>query len=116
MRKFWKLTAAAVLTLSMAPGAATAATTCIDTRQIKDSHPVDNGKALLFTMRDGTVYRNTLAGPCPDLVFNGYVWVVRNPDNTVCDNVNTIRVLQSGEICQIGAFVKVPAQSRVPSP
>jgi hypothetical protein len=116
MNTIRKSGAAALIAAPILLGAGLAlADTCIDTRQIKESHQVDNGKALLFSMKDGTTYRNNLRSPCPDLVFNGYVWVIRNPDNTVCDNVNTIRVLQSGEICMIGAFQKVsPQQSRAP--
>lgn len=114
MRKILKVTGL-VLASALAPGVAAAATTCIDTRDIKELHEVDGGKALLFTMKNGTTYRNNLAGPCPGLVFDGYVWVVRNPDNSVCDGTTSIRVLRSGEICQIGNFEKVaPAQSRAP--
>ena len=114
MRTFLTTVAAvAALTASAAP--ALAAATCIDTRDIKESHEVDKGKALIFTMKNGTVYRNDLKGACPDLQFNGYVWVVRNPNNTVCDNMTTIRVIRSGDICQIGEFVKqVPAQTKAP--
>ena len=108
------LLAATVIAGSAPAFAAGTPNVCIDTRSIKDSHQVDNGKALIFTMRDGTTYRNTLKGACPGLVFNGYVWTIRNPDNTVCDNEQTLRVLQSGEICQLGAFVKQPAQTKVP--
>lgn len=108
------LLAATVIAGSAPAFAAGTPNVCIDTRSIKDSHQVDNGKALMFTMNDGTVYRNDLKGGCPDLVYNGYVWVIRNPDNTVCGNEQTIEVLQSGQICQIGAFVKQPAQSKVP--
>lgn len=104
------ISVAAVLVMGAAP--ALAATTCIDTRDIKESHAVDKGKALVFTMKDGTVYRNDLKGACPDLQFNGYIWVVRNPDNTVCDNMQTIRVIRSGDICQIGTFVKQPGKSK----
>ena len=105
--------AAAILVLGLTP--AVAATTCIDTRNIKESHEVENGKALIFTMKDGTVYRNNLKGSCPDLVFNGYIWTIRNPDNTVCDNMETLRVLQSEEICQIGTFDKQPVKARTPN-
>lgn len=108
------LAATIVGTLALSAAPALAATTCIDTRNIRESHQVENGKALIFTMRNGTVYRNNLKGACPDLVFNGYVWVIRNPDNTVCDNEETIKVLRSGEICQIGTFDKQPAKTQAP--
>jgi hypothetical protein len=48
-----------------------------------------------------------LQGGCPDLDFNGFQWTVRNPDNTVCDGEQSLQVLQSGQICQLGKFEKV---------
>lgn len=105
MRKVLKA-AAAVLVLGAAPAVAAPAV-CIDTREIKDQKVEGRGTSILFTMKNGTQYRNKLLGACPDLVFNGFVWTIRNPDNTVCDNMETLRVLQSGEICQIGKFEKV---------
>jgi len=112
-RKLAAALTVAALAGGLAPALAAPAT-CIDTRMIKDSKPEKGGGALLFTMRDGTHYRNQLSSKCPDLDYNGYVWTIRNPDNTVCDNQETIRVIQSGEICQLGKFVKVPAQTKVP--
>jgi len=110
MRKVLTLVVAAA-SLAVAAAPALAATTCIDTRNIKDQTVEGRGTALLFTMKDGTQYRNRLKGICPDLMFNGFVWTIRNPDNTVCDNMETIRVIRSGEICQIGTFEKL---SRAP--
>ena len=78
---------------------------CISTRDIKNSVEQNDGKALLFTMRDGTQWRNTLQGSCPDLKYNGYAWVVHN--ESVCENMQTLRVLQSGEFCSLGKFEKV---------
>jgi hypothetical protein len=111
MRKVMTLMVAAA-SMAVAAAPALAATTCINTRDIKNQTVEGRGTALLFTMKDGTQYRNRLKGVCPDLMFNGFVWVIRNPDQTVCDNMETIRVLRSGEICQIGAFEKV---SRAPA-
>ena len=97
---------AASLFLTVAPAIA-APPICIDTKQIDSSQQENNGKAILFKMRDGTEWRNTLKGACPDLVFNGYSWVVRNPDSTVCENTQSLTVLQSGQICVLGKFEKV---------
>ena len=111
------LTCAGLAAVTLAGGIApalAAPAVCIDTRMIKDSKAEKGGGALLFTMRDGTHYRNQLTSKCPDLDYNGYVWTIRNPDNTVCDNQETIRVIQSGEICQLGKFTKVPAPMKAP--
>jgi len=80
---------------------------CIDTRKIVSSTPQGHGRAILFKMRDGTLWRNNLRGVCPGLDFDGYAWTVRNPDSSVCENEETLRVLQSGEICALGKFEKV---------
>jgi hypothetical protein len=89
---------------SVAPALA-APDQCISVRDIRNSEQQNNGNALLFTMRDGTQWRNTLRGACPDLVFNGFVWVLHS--DTVCANAQTFRVLQSGEICALGKFEKL---------
>jgi len=113
MRKVLKTSLIGTIVLAAATPVLAAPNVCIDTRQIASQKVEGGGSAILFTMRDGTQYRNKLQGRCPDLDFNGYVWTVRNPDNTVCDRASTLRVLQSGQICQIGNFEKVsPAPPR----
>ena len=109
---------AASLFLSVAPGIAPALADdkiCINTRDITSQKVEGRGVSILFKMRDGTQWRNTLQGACPDLVFNGYVWTVRDADYTVCENEESMRVLQSGEVCQLGKFTKVtPTPARAP--
>jgi hypothetical protein len=78
---------------------------CIHTRQIvNDTSP--DARTILFTMRDGSVWRNSLQSACPDLKFNGFRWTVRFSDE-VCDNDQSITVLQSGQVCQLGRFTQV---------
>jgi len=107
MRAVFKgVIAGAVLVLAIVP-AAMAAKTCIDTRSIKNQTVEGRGISILFTMRDGSQYRNKLLGPCPSLVFDGYIWTILNPDNTVCDDEQSLRVLRSGEVCMLGKFEQV---------
>lgn len=107
------MTTAACLIAAAAPALA-AGSVCISTRDIQNSKPKDDGTAITFTMKDGSVWRNDLNGRCPDLKFNGFVWTIRNPGDTVCENEQTIRVLQSGEICQLGKFtLEKPARSKM---
>lgn len=40
--------------------------TCIQQRQIRETHHVD-GQSIYYRMRDGTIYRNQPAGGCPGL-------------------------------------------------
>jgi hypothetical protein len=104
------ITAAICLIAVSAP--ALAASVCLSTRNITSTTPRDDGAAITFKMRDGSVWRNDLHGRCPDLRFDGFEWTIRNPDGSVCDNEQTIRVLRSGEICQLGKFTQItPARS-----
>jgi len=89
-----------------------AATICIDTRQIESQKVEGRGASILFKMKDGGSWRNTLQAPCPDLDFEGFVWTIRNPDNTVCESMESLRVLRSGQICMLGKFSRVDSPKR----
>jgi hypothetical protein len=108
MRKFL-YPAAIFVGLAAAAAPANAANICISTRDILDTQPQDDGKAILFHMRNGAVWRNDLQGACPDLRFNGFAWTVRNPDETVCEHMQSLRVLRSGQICVLGKFTQIAA-------
>jgi hypothetical protein len=111
MRKFlYAVVILAAGTVAAAP--ADAINICISTRNIVDTQPQNDGKAILFRMRNGSEWRNDLQSPCPDLRFDGFVWTVRNPDETVCENMQTLRVLRSGEICALGKFTQVKPPRR----
>jgi len=98
---------AAVSLIAVTAPALAAGPICLSTHDMRQTTPQDDGAAIVFHMRDGSVWRNDLHGRCPDLKFNGFVWTVRNPGGTVCENEQTIRVLQSGEICQLGKFTQI---------
>lgn len=83
------------------------AKTCIDTRDIVSSKSAD-GKVMVFKMKNGQTLINQLRGACPDLKFNGYVWELRSGDTQVCENTQSFRVLQSGQVCMLGAFTPGP--------
>jgi hypothetical protein len=76
---------------------------CINYRDIVSSGSKD-GKILTFTMRDGRVLRNHLLGICNDLRFFGYVWDLRGSDPKVCEGMQSLRVLQSNQVCMLGKF------------
>lgn len=92
---------------------ATAWSKCIDTRNIDSAHSND-GKTMLFKMRDGTTLVNHLQGVCSDLKFNGFVWVLHGGDTQVCENQQSLRVLQSGQTCVLGKF-DPPKVSKAPN-
>ena len=82
---------------------------CIQTNLIHDTKVWDD-YTIDFVMTDGTRYRNTLAGRCPNLGFDqrfGY----KTATSSLC-NVDTITVLPTsssipGPTCGLGPFVPV---------
>ncbi|HUJ47816.1 MAG TPA: hypothetical protein VLV55_11840 [Rhizomicrobium sp.] len=64
-------------------------------------------QTILFHMKDGRVWRNTLKGPCPGLKYNGFAYVTHT--DQICSNVVPIRVLQTGEVCALGEFTAYSA-------
>jgi hypothetical protein len=76
---------------------------CLESRDIVSSKS-DDGKLLTFKMRDGRIFVNHLQGICSDLRFNGYVWVLHSGDTKVCEREQSLRVLQSGQVCTLGKF------------
>ena len=96
------LTAAAV---QAQPVSSAGGATCLRGVDIRDTRTPDD-KTIVFHMNDGTVWRNDLRNSCPQLNFNGFGYVVTPPDQ-ICGNLQSIRVLQTGQICQLGAFTKV---------
>jgi hypothetical protein len=84
---------------------ATAAPVCLWTYMIDRTKVID-ARTLDFRMRNGVVYRNALRTECQGLKFHGFVYVTHFDD--ICDNMQSIRVLESGEVCLLGAFTKLP--------
>jgi hypothetical protein len=98
---------ALMVTLVASP---TFANTCLKTSDIVSSSSKD-GKLLVFQMRNGQTLVNHLQGVCPDLEYNGFVWTVRGV-GTVCENMQSLRVLNSGQVCVLGKF-DAPTDKRV---
>ena len=91
----------AALVLAAAP--ASAENRCINLRDIDSSQSKD-GRTMVFKMKDGTVLVNHLQGYCPDLKYTGFAWQMPSSDTNACERQSTFRVLQSGQICTLGAF------------
>jgi hypothetical protein len=94
------LTLAGTLAILAAPAHAN---TCLDIREMVSSTSKD-GKIMVFKMRDGTTWVNHLRGSCPDLRFMGFAWTLHSGDTKVCENAQTLQVLQSPQICVLGKF------------
>ena len=86
--------------------AATAQPVCLDVRNMRDSRAVD-GHTIMMSMIDGSRWRGTLTTDCPGLRYNGFVIFPANSDY-VCEGIQSIRVLQNHQVCQIGRIEKLP--------
>jgi len=75
---------------------------CIYTWQI-DHTTVPDSRTILFHMRSGKIWKNSLLGDCFDLKFYGFIYAPAPPDQ-ICGNMQTIRVLRTGSVCLMGAF------------
>jgi hypothetical protein len=104
-----KVSFAAVLVAGVfsATAAVAAPPTCLQLRDIQSAKS-DDGKIMKFTMRDGRVLYNRLQGVCPTLRFNGFAWNIRSGAQEVCERQQSLRVLETGEVCVLGKFGPPP--------
>ena len=93
----------AILALTVAAASPAAANMCVKSREIQSTDTKD-GKLLTFKMKDGRVLVNHLQGICSDLRFEGFVWVLRGGDESICENQQSLKVLRSGQTCILGKF------------
>ena len=76
---------------------------CLDTYLI-DHTSVKDPSTVLFFLRNGQVWRNTLPHPCPSITLHGFKMVARSGDNKVCSNQMIIHTLVTGQTCTLGEF------------
>ena len=91
------------IALMVAAASPVSAKMCVQSRDIQGTNSKD-GKLLTFRMKDGRVLVNHLQGVCSDLRFEGFVWVLRGGDESICENEQSLKVLRSGQICILGKF------------
>lgn len=75
---------------------------CIDATEIDHTHAL-NSRQVLFYMKDRKVWLNTLKAPCASLALQ-QGFVLPSGFSTFCSNAQTITVLDSRQVCQLGAF------------
>jgi hypothetical protein len=79
--------------------------TCLSASMVRGTDVVD-GHTIIYRMRDGKVWKNTLHVDCPNLKFaQGFSQVIRTDE--ICANQQFIRVLGTGNTCQLGDFTLV---------
>jgi hypothetical protein len=80
---------------------------CLNVTEIKNTQAVDR-RTIIYRMKNGDVWRNTLAAPCPDLVgagAGGYSQKVHT--DWICANTQQIEVQATGMVCRLGEFTRV---------
>lgn len=92
---------------------------CLPVAQI-DHTQILTDNAILFWMKDGKTWVNTLPISCPSLTMEGGFTYVSDPLD-VCSNSQTLRVLRSGNFCELGQFEKfdppkTPLDEVLPTP
>jgi len=83
------------------PAAPARNTVCLWTYQI-DHTTVPDKSTILFHMRDGKIWKNTLPQPCSGLLFHGFAYVAHA--DQICSNMQSIQVIDTHEVCMLGAF------------
>src|SRR3954466_3712578 len=79
---------------------------CFSVTEIVSTKATDR-RTILFKLKDGTVWRNTLISDCPDLVSfsaGGFTHVTHA--EYICSNQHRI-ITQSGNVCRLGNFTRV---------
>ena len=79
---------------------------CFSVTQIVSTSAPDR-RTIVFRLKDGTVWRNTLITDCPSLVAysaGGFYSVTQA--EYICSNQHRITT-QSGNVCRLGAFTRV---------
>jgi hypothetical protein len=103
--------------LATSPGSvenANAVPVCLPSYNI-DHTTIPNDSTIIFTMRDHTVWKNTLTAPCFGLAMDtrGFTYEPTDPgSDTICSNLVTIHTNTFHSVCLLGAFTLVPPAKR----
>jgi len=96
---FIALAAAACLSFTAAQAAESV---CLSTYQIDRTKIVDDS-TIIFYMHNGKAWKNTLPYKCSGLKYsNGFSY--STPTDTICSNLQTIKLIDRGTTCGLGAF------------
>jgi hypothetical protein len=96
-------------TASAGPSEATPRPFCLEASSVRATDVVDE-RTILYRMRDGKVWKNTLKQDCPNLKFRrGFSEIVRS--GQICANRQIIAVLGTNNTCQLGDFTPVSHSS-----
>ncbi len=115
---FARLALVSILALAacepMAPGRTAGKSVCLAAYNI-DHTDIPDDNTILFTMRDHTVWKNTLPYTCTGLKLDtrGYTYEPTNPgSDTICSNLVTIHLNTYHNVCELGDFTRVAGPNR----
>lgn len=80
------------------------ANVCLNSHDV-DHTQVISDRAILFHMRDGTIWRNDLRTACPMLSVSPYTEKLTT--DLICANQQFIHVALTGDDCELGSFTQV---------
>jgi anthranilate phosphoribosyltransferase len=111
--KFLLVTLAVLpMTVSAQAATPTANQICINGTDI-ESTSVPDDNTIVYHLRNGQIWKNTLKAPCPNLKFeHAFTQVIRA--SQICANAQMIRVHETGNMCALGDFTLVSAAPKSP--
>ena len=74
---------------------------CLTIYYIEGSTTLD-ARTIVFRMKDGSAWKNTLQTSCAGLKFHGFEYLTS--DQQLCSNMHSIRVLETRQTCALGNF------------
>jgi hypothetical protein len=80
---------------------------CLNASQIQRTEVPDD-RTIIFHMRDGKVWRNSLKTVCPMLKVSPYTQKLTG--DLVCSNQQFIHVTLTGNDCVLGDFSPLPSE------
>lgn len=83
-------------------GAAKDTSICLDVSHIDHTSVIDD-RTILFYMRGGKIWKNTLREDCPSLKFER-AFSEELYGGEICSNAQMIRVIETGARCSLGGF------------
>ncbi len=98
---FFAAVIAGTVTAANAQGMAPPNHVCLQSYLIDHTTTVDPS-TILFHMKNGAVWKNTLPQPCHGLAFHGFVYDTK--DTQICSDLQPISVIETHQVCTLGAF------------
>jgi hypothetical protein len=88
---------------------------CIQSFRIDCTDEVKGDRTILFYMIDQAVYRNTLQYHCFGLLnaTRGFGYEPTPGSDEMCSNLQTTRVNDDGNICELRVFEKLPEVEKI---